>query len=144
MDTSLGKRTFIRSFSLLLLQQSIFLVVIIESFADLRSGKAIGSAPKTKDKPLIVRTRSRGLSLDQLMFHSYIISIYSKCTVAVKNTTRMKSRLPSLACPILSDCSYIGIYIYNLLCERLSTISFLCELNSVSTDGGDMTQYTST
>ena len=36
------------------LQQSIFLVVILESFADLRSDSAIGTATKTKDKPLIV------------------------------------------------------------------------------------------
>ena len=36
------------------LQQSIFLVVIIESFADLRSARAIGTSQKPKDKPLIV------------------------------------------------------------------------------------------
>ena len=40
----------------LCLQQSIFLVVIIESFADLRSARGIGSTPKPKDKPLIVRS----------------------------------------------------------------------------------------
>lgn len=46
-------------------------MVIIESFADLRSAKAIGSAPKPKDKPLIVGLVIR----TQLAMHIYIYSL---------------------------------------------------------------------
>ena len=35
-------------------QQSVFLVVIIESFAGLRSESTIGSSPKPKNKPRVV------------------------------------------------------------------------------------------
>ena len=52
------------------LQQSIFLVVIIESFADLRGDSALGSSQKDKDKPVIVLEHSdENLRLQYLKNH---------------------------------------------------------------------------
>ena len=52
------------------LQQSVFLVVIIESFADLRGDAALTSTHKNKDKPVIVlESTDESLRLQLLKTH---------------------------------------------------------------------------